>query len=199
MKDIFKTAGKIIGGIIPQHRNIHMHTSMSNAVAVLGIGLILLIACGSVSIAQTPESPAYWPTEGWQTSTPEEQGMDSERLADALDYLQEHRAEFHLQSLLIIRHGDIVTDAYFDPFAPGMLHDLTSVTKSFTATLTGIAIDKGYIESVEQPVLDIFPERTVTNVDANKEAMTVEDLLTMRSGFGCLSEGNTVGGGLRRR
>ena len=121
--------------------------------------------------------------------------MDSERLAEAMDYLQEQNG-FNIHSLLIVRHGYVVTDAYFYPFAQSRsLHDLASVTKSFTATLIGIAIDKGDIESVEQPVLDIFPERTVANVDANKGAMTVEDLLTMRSGFGCSPEGGTVGGG----
>ena len=87
---------------------------------------------------------------------------------------------------MIIRNGYIVTDAYFEPFAQGSVHDVASVTKSFTVTLIGIAIDEGYIESVQQPVLDFFPERTVANVDANKEAMTVEDLLTMSSGFECV-------------
>jgi CubicO group peptidase (beta-lactamase class C family) len=99
--------------------------------------------------------------------------------------------------MLIIRHGYVVADGNFYPFASDMMHDLTSVTKSFTATLISMAIDKGYIESVEQPVLDIFPARTAANVDASKRAMTVEDLLTMRSGFECISESEAgaVGGG----
>jgi CubicO group peptidase (beta-lactamase class C family) len=134
--------------------------------------------------AQMPESPAYWPTEGWQSSTPEQQGMNSEQLAKALDFLQE-QDDFNIHSLLIIRNGYIVTDAYFYPFAQGSVHDTASVTKSFTATLIGITIGEGYITSVQQPVLDFFPERTVANVDVNKEAMTLEDLLTMRSGFEC--------------
>jgi CubicO group peptidase (beta-lactamase class C family) len=80
----------------------------------------------------------------------------------------------------------MVTDAYFYPFAQSRsLHDLASATKSFTSSLIGIAINKGYIESVEQHVLDFFPERSVANIDANKEAMTLEDPLTMRPGFEC--------------
>ena len=93
---------------------------------------------------------------------------------------------------MIIRNGYIVTDAYFEPFTQGSVHDTASVTKSFTATLVGIAIDEAYIESVQQPVMDFFPERTVANVDANKEAMTVEDLLTMRSGFECINQPTEV-------
>ncbi len=49
----------------------------------------------------------------------------------------------------------------------------------------GIAIDEGYIEGVDQLVLDLFPERTVTNLDADKQAMTLEDVLTMSTGLGC--------------
>lgn len=114
--------------------------------------------------------------------------MDSEQLAELMDYLQGQNS-FTIHSLLIIRNGYIVTDAYFYPFAPDALHELASATKSFTSSLIGIAIDKGYIEGVEQPVLDFFPERTVANLDPNKDAMTLEDLLTMRSGFRCSDQG----------
>ncbi len=114
--------------------------------------------------------------------------MDSELLAEMMDYLQEQNG-FNIHSLLIIRNGHVVTDAYFYPFAQSRsLHDLASATKSFTSTLIGIAIAQGYIESVEQPVLDFFPESSVANLDANKSAMTLEDLLTMRSGFQCSGE-----------
>ena len=101
-----------------------------------------------------------------------------------MDYIQEQNS-FTIHSLLIIRNGYIVTDAYFYPFAQGYLHGLASATKSLTSSLIGIAIDKGYIESVEQPILDFFPEYSVANLDANKAAMTLEDLLTMSSGFEC--------------
>jgi len=111
--------------------------------------------------------------------------MDSELLAEMMDYLREQSA-FDIHSLLIIRNGYMVTDAYFYPFAQSRsLHDLASATKSFTSSLIGIAINKGYIESVEQHVLDFFPERSVANIDASKEAMTLEDPLTMRPGFEC--------------
>jgi CubicO group peptidase (beta-lactamase class C family) len=175
--------------------------SMKNIIIICLIGSILFFA-GSVegvgeileleqTSKQTPESPAYWPTEDWQSSTPERQGMNSEQLAEALDFLQE-QDDFNIHSLLIIRNGYIVTDAYFEPFTQGSVHDTASVTKSFTATLVGIAIDKGYIESVHQPVLDFFPERTVANVDTNKEKMTVEHLLTMRSGLECINQPTEV-------
>ena len=139
-------------------------------------------ACSGGSNSEST-SPAYWPTDGWRTSTPEEQGMDSESLVQMLDHISGSNVNIH--SLLIIRHGYVVLDAYFYPFVSQTKHDLASVTKSFTATLIGIAIDKGYVKGVEQPVLDLFPGQTIANVDENKKMLTVRDLLTMRSGFEC--------------
>jgi CubicO group peptidase (beta-lactamase class C family) len=110
--------------------------------------------------------------------------MDSALLAEGIDYLLEQDG-FDIHSLTVIRDGHIVTDAYFYPFRDGWLHDLASVTKSFTSTLVGMAIDAGDIEGVEQSVLDLMGDRSVANVDSDKESMTVEDLLTMSPGFEC--------------
>jgi len=125
--------------------------------------LLPVTGCGTSGGKTAPESSAYWPTHGWQVSTPEEQGMDSELLAGALDFLQE-QDYYEVHSLLVIRNGYIVTDAYFYPFAEGIMHNIFSVTKSFMATLVGIALDQGYIESVGQPVLGFFPETEVANI-----------------------------------
>jgi len=153
--------------------------------------VVFLVVCW-VGLASTvsAQSPEYWPTDGWRTSTPEERGIDSAQLAKALDFLQEADANIH--SLLIIRHGYVVADAYFHPFTQGSRHDVASVTKSFTSTLVGIAIDKGHIEGVHQPVLKFFPGRTVANLDANKKAMTLEHLLTMTSGLKCINAPSEV-------
>jgi len=127
-----------------------------------------------------------WPTTGWQTSTPEEQGVDSKLLEKVFDFVEEN--DLNLHSLLVIRHGNAVLDASFFPYTPNTLHDLASCTKSFTSTLVGIAIDKGYIKSVKQPVLDLLKGREVANVDTRKKAMTLEHLLTMSSGLACYAE-----------
>ena len=108
--------------------------------------------------AQTPASGDYWPTKAWRTSTPEEQGMDSEKLAQMLNAIQEQKLGFH--GLLIIRNGYIVSETYFGSFQQGTRHDLYSVTKSFVSTLVGIALDKGYIDSTDQRVVDFFPGET---------------------------------------
>jgi CubicO group peptidase (beta-lactamase class C family) len=133
-----------------------------------------------VSLAQAP-----WPTQGWPTSTPEEQGIDSDKLADAIEFILHEN--LHAHSLLVIRNGFIVADAYFYPYTPDTRHDLASVTKSITSTLIGIAVDKGLIEDLSQPALGFFAGRTVANLDERKRAMTVEDLLMMESGLQCIN------------
>ena len=62
-------------------------------------------------------------------------------------------------------------------------HVIHSNTKSITSALVGIALDKGYIKSVNQPVIEFFPEKTIANLDAQKRSITLEHLLTMASGL----------------
>jgi len=125
----------------------------------------------------------YWPTGGWKSSTPEEQGMDSELLAEMLELINDR--SYSTDSLTIIRNGYVVADATFYPFTSDTKHIIHSCTKSIVSALVGIAIDNGYIESVHQPVLSFFPEKTAANSDAVKETLTLEHLLMMASGLDC--------------
>ena len=111
--------------------------------------------------------------------------MDSKVLADAFDYIRQHRIPIH--SLTIVRNGYIVLDAYFWPFQDGQLHDLASVTTSVTSTLVGIAIEQGRLAGVSQPLLGAFDQRPIANRDARKERITLEHLLTMTSGLDCVA------------
>ena len=107
--------------------------------------------------------------------------MDSQKLAAALDAVKQTNLTLH--SLLVIRNGCIVSETYFASYPADMKHELYSCTKSFISTLVGIAIDRGYIDSVNRPVKELLPGRTFANQDANKDAMTLEDILTMRTGL----------------
>ena len=91
----------------------------------------------------TSELPSYWPTDGWQTSTPEEQGMDSEKLTDMLTFIQDE--DYNIDSVTIVRNGYLVTDANFYPFQPDSKHIIHSCTKSVVSALIGIAIEQGYM------------------------------------------------------
>ena len=102
-----------------------------------------------------------------------------------------------LHSLLIVRNGYLVSETYFEGFQQDTRHELYSCTKSFVSTLIGIAIDKGYIDRTDRRIVDFFPEHTFANLDEQKEAMTLEDLLTMRSGLDW-QEGDPVYGAMYR-
>jgi CubicO group peptidase (beta-lactamase class C family) len=91
--------------------------------------------------------------------------------------------DISIHSFLVIRNGYLVSETYFASYGPDTKHDMQSVGRSFTSTLIGIAIDKGYINGVDQRVVDFFPKRTIANLDQQKQAMTLEDVLTMRSAW----------------
>jgi CubicO group peptidase (beta-lactamase class C family) len=159
---------------------------IANMRPVEGIATALIAAqCLVVfsALAAAPDSPGSsqtpWPTKEWQTSTPEEQGMDSAALAELVDFVGMRRQD----SLLVIRHGKIVVDAYYAPYAPNIRHDLRSVTKSFTGTLTAIAVQEGLLDSVDHRIVDLFADKPISNVDDAKKAMTVQSMLDMTSGI----------------
>lgn len=144
-----------------------------------------------VSGPQTAVSwETQWPSEEWQTASPESEGMDSDILARTFDYIRERHT--HIHSFLIVRNGRMILNACFYPFREGQLHDLASVTKSVTTSLIGIAIGRGMLSGVHQPVLQTFPERHPANPSPRKAEMTIENLLTMTSGLDCRFRGGEV-------
>ena len=80
----------------------------------------------------------YFPAAQWRTATPESQGVDSQALAAALDQVIQKQLGVH--SLLVIRHGYLVLDAYVYPYNAATPHDAASVTKTLTSVLSGIAV-----------------------------------------------------------
>jgi CubicO group peptidase (beta-lactamase class C family) len=88
-----------------------------------------------------------------------------------------------LDSLLVVRHGKIVVEAYYAPYAAGIPHDIRSATKAVISTLTAIASKDGLLDSPSHRVLDFFDRRGIANVDDRKEAITVQNLLDMTSGL----------------
>jgi CubicO group peptidase (beta-lactamase class C family) len=87
-----------------------------------------------------------------------------------------------LRSLLVSWRGELIAEHYAGGVRPGALANVKSASKSIIATLVGIAIDRGLIKSVKEPIATYFPE-LVRDPDRRKHAITIEDLLTMRSGL----------------
>ena len=125
--------------------------------------------------------PVPFPTARWEDSSPQEQDMQEELLQRAH---QEILDELHnLYSLLVIRNGAIVFERYYQGHGANSLFDVRSVTKSFISALLGIALTETNILNLDQTILSYFPEYQTDSMDPRKAAITIRDLLTMKSGI----------------
>ncbi|MCG8353585.1 MAG: beta-lactamase family protein [Chloroflexales bacterium] len=138
-------------------------------------------------VTYKPIPPDYWPTDGFQTSRPEEQGMDSAKLLEILDFYAEAHARdpgVAIDSLSVYRNGYLIADLYFNPLYPkDTSHIINSCTKSIMSALIGIAIEQGYIESVDVPIVEFFQDKESAISDERMNAITIKDLLTMKTGI----------------
>jgi CubicO group peptidase (beta-lactamase class C family) len=89
----------------------------------------------------------------------------------------------NVHSILIIKGGKLVFEEYFYDYGRDSLQEQRSATKSAVSALTGIAIHKGYIKSVNEKVLLYFPEYHFDNNSELKQRITVQDLLSNQSGL----------------
>jgi len=161
----------------------------ASIIAVLSCFSLFSCAHNAPVVAEAPPKLAapivIWPTNGWQNSTPEAQGIDATVLADALEQIRARHLPVH--SLLIERHGKIVLDSYFYPFADNRTHNVYSVTKSVTSMLVGIAMADHRLADLNAPVYSLLPVQMAD--DPRKAHITLAHLLSMTSGLDCRSEG----------
>jgi len=93
-------------------------------------------------------------------------------------------------SFVIMRDGEVVYESHARGHGMDVPQSMWSVTKSIVSALTGIAIREGFIESVDQKVIDFYPEAKIDKGQESKRDMTIEHLLTMTSGLpGALDRG----------
>ncbi|WP_346318021.1 serine hydrolase [Chitinophaga sp. YIM B06452] len=107
-------------------------------------------------------------------------------LLDSMTRAAEQNVYANIHSIVIAKEGKKVYERYFNGWNKDSLHDTRSAFKSVTSLLAGIALDKGFIKDIRQQVYSFFPKyQPFKNPDARKGAMTVKDLLEMKSGFDC--------------
>ena len=129
--------------------------------------------------------------EGWIISTPEMENMNTPMLNEMMNVISEERLP--IDSLIIIRNGQIVKEEYPSSLVnQDKKYKLYSATKSITSALIGIAIQEGYIEGVDQKILDYFPDRIITDLDQRQE-ITIKHLLTMTAGYRWGNNGTGTG------
>jgi CubicO group peptidase (beta-lactamase class C family) len=159
----------------------HYLTFASVALILLILGSAALAGCGGPS----PEELAtvdYTPLvrDDWAVSTPAEQGLDPTPVAEL--YLDAAALE-RLYGLLVVKNGHLIAEKYFNEGSVGQKARVQSVTKTVTSALVGIALDRGCLSSVEQRMLDFFPEVSSQITDPRKERITIRQMLQMRAGY----------------
>ena len=123
----------------------------------------------------------YWPTEQWKAIPSEIVGMNSGKLLSLSTEINSHYR--NMNGIIIVRKGYVVYENYFRRKNNASTYNVASVTKSITSALVGIAIQKGYIESVDERVVDFFPEYAVGPIDKRKQKITLRHLLTMTAPY----------------
>ena len=113
-------------------------------------------------------------------STPEAEGIPSQAILNFVDSADASKTtEFH--SFMVIRHGKIVAEGWWNPFAPDLKHTLYSASKSFTATAVGLAINEGKL-SLDDQLISIFPESVPDSISPNLRELKIRDMLSMSTG-----------------
>ena len=84
-----------------------------------------------------------------------------------------------INGIIISRNGNVSLERYYRGHKPTAVWHTASVAKSFTSALIGIAINSGHITSVDQKILDFFPEYKTASGDFVKRSLTIRHLLTM--------------------
>ncbi|MUG22384.1 serine hydrolase [Paenibacillus macerans] len=125
----------------------------------------------------------YWPTTQWQAADPATVGMDAAKLAELEPAIKSEYS--NINGIVVVRNGYIAYEKYFNGYGPEDAHHVASVTKSILSALIGIAIDAGHIQSVDQQVLDFFPEYVpgAAAADGQKREITLRHLLTMTAPY----------------
>ncbi len=90
-----------------------------------------------------------------------------------------------VHAVLLFQRGKLVFEEYFYGYGVDSTHQLRSVTKSFVGALAGIAVDLGLVAGIRTPAVSVLPYRTYAFPDPRKNAISLGDLLTMRSGLAC--------------
>lgn len=114
-----------------------------------------------------------------EKSTPEEQGVSSQAILDFVQAAEEQVDALH--SFILLRHGKIIAQGWWEPYQSSTPHMLYSLSKSFTSTAIGLAIEEGRI-SLDDTVISFFPEQTPKEISNNLKAMRIRDLLSMNTG-----------------
>ena len=154
---------------------------ISLVIVLITISIIILLA--SCSLKYTYETPEK-NDDGWATASLQSVGLNEEKLCELIQDINQGKYK-NIHSILIAKDESLVFEEYFDgytfdyfddqfkgehtEFGVNTIHNLASVTKAYTSASIGIAVDQGFIPSVEQPIFTYFPDYLYLN-DSDKKS-----------------------------
>jgi CubicO group peptidase (beta-lactamase class C family) len=159
------------------------HSLPSIMSAILTLSILVssgLAGCGPSGAELAAVDYGPLPGEDWNVSTPAEQGLDPELVAEL--YLNAAELET-LYGLLVVKNGYLVAERYLNKGAVEQKALLQSASKSYVSALVGIALDQGCLSSVDLKMLDFFPEAADRIADPRKAQITIRHMLQMRAGY----------------
>ncbi|MDE3214363.1 MAG: serine hydrolase, partial [Bacteroidota bacterium] len=141
---------------------------------ISSIGLGVLPTLYSFRDPHSPQPPYELPR-----SLPESQGVSSQGILKFLDAIKGSGQEFH--SLMIMRHGQVISEGWWWPYSHEHKQQLYSLSKSFTGTAIGLAVSEGLL-TIDDPVVKFFPDMLPPKISEHLAAMKVRHLLSMSVG-----------------
>ncbi|MDR2839664.1 MAG: beta-lactamase family protein, partial [Paludibacter sp.] len=142
---------------------------MKKILTILTVAVFAInsITCTSEQIKSLPRS------------TPEKENVEIQGIEAYLDALKKDSIEIH--SLMLVRNGKVVYEKWFEGNSPDSVHIMNSVSKSFTATAIGFAVDEGLI-ALDDKVISFFPDDLPDTISPYLAQLRIWDLLTMTVG-----------------
>ena len=161
---------------------IHSMKRQCPILLIFGTILILTILVGCSPSNSELNAVEYAPlTEGdWKVSTPAEQGLDPILVAKL--YYNAAKLET-IFGLLVVKNSHLIAERYFNKGSVEQKARVQSVTKSIISAMAGIALDQAFLSSVDQKMIDFFPEVADKITDPRKKQITIRHLLQMRAGY----------------
>jgi len=138
--------------------------------SLIAILFFILVAC---------QAPVEEKLTDLPRSTPEAEGVSSQAILNFLESADTSKHEFH--SFMMVRHGKVIAEGWWNPYAPDLKHTMYSVSKSFTSTAIGYAVTENKM-TVNDKVVSFFPEYLPDSVSPYLAQLTVKDLLSMSVG-----------------
>lgn len=130
--------------------------------------------------ARRPNNAASMQTDSMLPPTsPGSAGLSASAIEDLLRAMESAGLELH--SFMLARRGQVVAQAWWNPYGPERVHMMHSVTKALTSTGVGVAVHEGLF-SLDDRVISFFPERASADLSGHLSRMRVRDLLTQTSG-----------------